>query len=143
MLLKGTIGLGIRERKPATDTQRYQQKVLSEWVTNLPKGNIGETSRLVYQLLLESNQQLLTAQQRSDVLSQLHVSVAYITTALKKHYIGQSISLSEKQQKVANFSQAIEVEMAIACKTVIEDLLVDEKFTSPLLLNAINACLFY
>ncbi|MBT8449676.1 MAG: hypothetical protein KJO69_08300 [Gammaproteobacteria bacterium] len=143
MLLKGAIGLGIRERKPAEDTRMYQSRELAAWVSNLPKGNIGETSRLVYQLLLQSNQQLLTTDTRAEIVKQLSGTVDFITTALKKHYIGQSISLSAKQQKVANFSQAIEIEMAIANKTIVEDLLVDEKFQSPLLVTAINGCLYF
>lgn len=143
MLVKGAMGLGIRERKPVTDSEKFHHKSIKEWIEHLPKANLGETSRQTYSLLLESNQQLLTTSQRNDVLSNLNEIVTYISNGLTKHYVGQSVSLSEKQQKVANFSQALDIEVAIGYKTIIEDLVADEKFQSNLLIIAINACMFY
>jgi hypothetical protein len=137
------MGLGIRERKPATRPERFQHKAIKTWIDHLPKANIGETSRQVYQLLLESNQMLLTANERNTLLSNINEICTFISDSLKKHYVGQSVSLSAKQQKVANFSQALDVEIAIGYKTIIEDLIADENFQSNLLVISINACLFY
>ena len=143
VLIKGTIGLGIRERKSLSNPEQFKQARINQWVTDLPKANLGETSKLVFQLLQDANTHLLSASERNNLLSSVNQTIDYITTSLKKHYIGQSVSLSEKQQKISNFSQAIEVEAAIGYKTIIEDLLVDEKFTSNLLVISINACMHY
>ena len=143
MLVKGAMGLGIRERKPATRPERFQQKPLKDWIDQLPKANVGETSRQVYQLLLEANQMLITADERNTLLANINDISAFISDSLKKHYVGQSLSLSNKQQKVANFSQALDVEIAIGYKTIIEDLIADEKFQSNLLAIAVNAALHY
>ena len=143
MLVKGSIGLGIRERKPVTNADKYSARTVGRWLTNLPKANIGETSRQIYGLLNDSNKEILTADQRTQLLDKLHETVSFITQAMKKHYMGMSVSLSEKQQKIANFTQALDVEMAIGYKTIIEDLLVDEKYQSKLLINAVNICMHY
>lgn len=143
MLVKGTIGLGIRERKPVTNAGRFEHKAVKTWINELPKANVGETSRQVYQLLLDSNQLLLSSEQRNNLLSNTNDIVSYISAGLKKHYVGQSVALNDKQQKVSNFSQALDVEVAIGYKSIIEDLIVDEKYTSNLLVIAVNACLYY
>lgn len=143
MLVKGTIGLGIRERKPVATPDKYSPDIIEEWLSNLPKANIGETSKQVYSLLNDSNKELLSPEQRSALLGQLQETVALIAEVMKKHYMGMSVSLSEKQQKIANFVQALDVEMAIGYKTIVEDLIADEKYQSKILVTAVNYCMHY
>jgi len=142
-LVKGTIGLGIRERHPDADLSKYSEEFSNQWLKELPMANLGETSRRVYHRLLESNGQLLKANIRCSLLSNIESSVEYTCDSLKKHYTAQSVSLTDKQRKVANLCQAIQLEMAIGYKTVIEDLLSDEKYNSELLPLAVNQALFY
>ncbi len=142
-LVKGSIGLGIRERHPTTNQSEYSQDAIKRWLDDLPMANLGELSRRVYHRLLESNGLLLDAKTRSRVLISLQDSIDFICNALKKHYTGQSVSLTAKQRKVANLSQAIQLELAIGHKTIIEDLLSDEKYSSALLPNSVNYALHY
>ncbi|PCJ50245.1 MAG: hypothetical protein COA74_03205 [Gammaproteobacteria bacterium] len=143
ILVKGTIGLGIRERHPGSDLSIYSQESTRQWLEQLPTANLGETSRRVYHRLLESNAVLIDAKSRSSILSSLESSVKHICDSLKKHYIGHSVSLSTKQKKIANLCQAIQLEMAIGYKTIIEDLLSDEKYSNKLLPLAVNHSLYY
>ena len=128
---------------PIMGDDKYSNRTINDWVANLPKGNIGETSRLIYQFLNQSNKHLIEAERRSYLLEKINATANLITDSMKKHYLGMSISLSEKQQKIANFTQALDVEIAIAYKTIIEDLIVDEKYQHKQLINAVNACLHY
>ncbi len=143
MLIKGSIGLGIRERKPVSNPEQYSTQSLSQWIAALPKANIGETSRQIYQLIHDSNKLLLSPEQRNCVIASISETSSFITDSMRKHYIGTTVALSNKQQKIANFSQALDVEIAIAYKTIIEDLIIDEKFQNKLLTRAINACMHY
>jgi hypothetical protein len=142
-LVKGTIGLGIRERHADSELSKYNDESTQLWLDELPMANLGETSRQVYSRLLESNAILLDVELRSRILSSLESSVKHITDSLKKHYNSHSVSLSTKQNKIAKLCQALELEMAIGYKTIIEDLLNDEKFTSNLLPFAVNHALYY
>jgi hypothetical protein len=142
-LVKGTIGLGIRERHADSDLSKYSPESTQRWLDELPTANLGETSRQVYSRLLQSNAVLLDVKVRSRILSSLETSVKHITDSLKKHYISQSVSLSTKQNKIAKLCQAIELEMAIGYKTIVEDLLNDEKFTNKLLPLAVSHTLYY
>lgn len=143
MLVKGPIGLGIRERKPVIKSDKYSVRTIGRWLASLPKANIGETSRQIYGFLNVSNKELLTADQRSQLLNKLQETATFITEAMKKHYMGMSVSLSEKQQKIANFTQALDIEITIGYKTIIEDLLEDENYQSKLLVNAVAICMHY
>jgi len=142
-LIKGTIGLGIRERHVNPELSKYSPGSTQIWLEELPTANLGETSRRVYHRILESNAILLDVKMRSSILSSLESSVQHITNSLKKHYVSQSVSLSTKQNKVAKLCQAIELEMAIGYKTIIEDLLSDEKFSNELLPLSVNHALYY
>lgn len=142
-LVKGTIGLSIRERHADSGLSKYSEESTQRWLDELPRANLGETSRQVYHRLLESNTLLLDVKLRSRILSSLEASVKHITDSLKKHYISQSVSLSPKQNKIAKLCQTVELEMAIGYKTIIEDLLNDEKFSNKLLPLAVNHTLYY
>jgi len=142
-LIKGSIGLGIRERHPHTDISEYSADSIRLWIADLPMANIGEVSRRVYHRLLDSNSQLLDIRARSRVLHSLHDSIKFVSNHLTRHYTVQSASLTEKQMKVANLSRAIQLEVAIGYKTIIEDLLSDEKYGNKLLPIAVNYALYY
>jgi len=142
-LVKGSIGLGIRERHPEADQSKYNQESITRWLDELPMANLGETSRRVYRRLFESNSQLIDTEIRYRILQSVEDCVEHICNSLKKHYIGQSVSLTDKQKKVADLSQAIQLELAIGYKTIIEDLLSDEKYDNNLLPIAVNHSLHY
>ncbi len=136
-LIKGSIGLGIRVRHPLADQSSYNADIFKQWLGDLPKANIGETSRRVYHKLLDSNTQLIETSVRLRILRDLDDSIQLICNYMKRHYTVQSVSLTKKQIKVANLSRAIQLEVAIGFKTVIEDLIVDENYTNKMLPKAV------
>ncbi len=137
-LVKGTIGLEIHERLPLTDRSEYSHRANQKWFDNLPRANLGETSREVYHRIVDSNKLLLKVADRAKFLELIEPTVTSICTSLKKHYTGRTVSLSGKQKKIANLCQALQLELIIGYKTIIEDLIADEKYDNSLLPLAVN-----
>ncbi|MBA6419713.1 MULTISPECIES: molecular chaperone [Pseudomonas] len=95
------------------------EKGISQWLANLPKANIGETARQLYQGLIELNQLELAADRRLAILELIRPEVHYVCTALSKYYLGQSIVLEDKPRKVANLSQSLQNHLANGYKIVV------------------------
>lgn len=91
------------------------------WVQELPMANVGETARQLYQAILELNQLALPATTRSKILETLRPAIHYVCLELSKHFLNQTIALPEKQQKVANLTQALRIHLATGYKIVMLD----------------------
>ncbi len=123
---QGQLGLSLRDLgAPRQSSVALTLRAVSDWVDHLPMANTGESARQVYQFLLDLNTQPLDAGERLRILQVLARPVGLINDALRKHYIGQSVSLNDKQRKIAALAQAMQSEMAIGHKTAIEDMLGD------------------
>lgn len=94
---------------------------LATWVKNLPMANVGETARQLYQAILELNQLGMAPHLRSQILETLRSPIHYITSELSKHFLNQSVSLPDKQQKIANLAQALHIHLATGYKIVMMD----------------------
>lgn len=95
------------------------EKGITRWLENLPKANIGETARQLYQGLIELNQLDVAPDTRLLMLEKIRQEVHYVCNALSKYYLGQSIVLSDKPRKVANLSQALQNHLANGYKIVV------------------------
>jgi len=91
------------------------------WVKNLPMATIGETSRQLYQAIIELNKLIISPNIRSQLLEIMRKPIHYVCQELSKHFLNQSIVLSDKQQKVANLAQAIQIHLASGYKIVMFD----------------------
>ncbi|WP_426415803.1 GTPase [Aestuariirhabdus sp. LZHN29] len=94
---------------------------LEEWLNGLPKANLGEISRQLYNALTELNKLDSKPQLRFQLLELIRSTVYYTLDALSKHYLGQSVVLNEQQKKVANLAQALQMGLATGYKQVILD----------------------
>lgn len=92
---------------------------LTAWIQNLPKANIGETARLLYQALLELNNFKTTPETRVQLLELLRPEVLFINSQLEKHFLNNSVMLDERPQKVANLCQALQKHLTTGYKLVI------------------------
>ncbi|MCQ4294148.1 molecular chaperone [Pseudomonas stutzeri] len=89
------------------------------WLAGLPKANIGETARLLYQALIELNQLRVASDTRLQMLELLRPDVYFVCTQLEKHYINQPIVLSERPRKVAGLCQALQNHLAVGYKLIV------------------------
>ena len=59
---------------------------LKRWIAGLPKANIGETARQLYQSLVELNQFLTPSENRLQLLELLRPEVSFVCQHLERHY---------------------------------------------------------
>ena len=92
---------------------------MARWITGLPKANLGETARLLYQSLTELNQLITPTQNRLQLLELLRPEVHFVCKHLERHFLNQTIVLDERPRKVANLCQALQNHLAIGYKLVV------------------------
>lgn len=94
---------------------------IKQWVKELPMVNIGETSRQLYQAIIELNKLIMAPNIRSQLLEIIRQPIHYACQELSKHFLNQSIVLTEKQQKIANLTQALQIHLSNGYKAVMVD----------------------
>ena len=142
----GQLGLTIREKGTTRQSSvALTQRAVVQWLDSLPIANTGESARQVYQFLVDINSNEVSVEDRLNIMLGLVKTTALITDALRKHYIGQSVSLNDKQRKIAALAQAMQSEMAIGFKTVIEDMLGENhtRIQTNILMPAIHHAMRY
>ncbi|KII38618.1 hypothetical protein [Pseudomonas fluorescens] len=92
---------------------------LKRWIADLPKANIGETARLLYQGLGELNQLLTTSDNRLNLLELLRPEVYFVCQHLERHFLHQAIMLDERSRKISNLCQALQSHLAIGYKQIV------------------------
>lgn len=118
------IGLKLPGRKkPGKGAFSVKSGDLGEWVENLPVGNAGETTKMVFGTLQEVNRQDIPWKDRYRFLEQLRSTVSFIHLSLAKRFIGMSFPLPPRVHRVARLAQALSSEMAMGYKIAIEDML--------------------
>lgn len=95
---------------------------LKRWIAGLPKANIGETARQLYQALIELNQLLTSSDNRLQLLELLRPEVYFVCQHLERHFLNQAIVLDERPRKVANLCQALQNHLAIGYKLIVSRL---------------------
>jgi hypothetical protein len=92
---------------------------LKRWIAGLPKANIGETARLLYQGLGELNQLLTPSDNRLQLLELLRPEVYFVCQHLERHFLHQAIMLDERSRKISNLCQALQSHLAIGYKQIV------------------------
>jgi len=117
------LGLKVPERRPPTRASfDTRPKKVEQWVANLPAASLGHTARMVYGALTETNALLINPEERLQLLDALDFTLRHLSLALKKHYLGRTFPLSEKERQVAGLEQALHEQAATGYKIVIADL---------------------
>ncbi len=92
---------------------------LKRWIAGLPKANLGETARQLYQSLVELNQLVTPAENRLQLLELLRTEVYFVCKHLERHFLNQAIVLDERPRKIANLCQALQNHLAAGYKLII------------------------
>ncbi len=87
-------------------------KAFRIWTDQLPMANIGEVSRQLYHAIIELNHLFLAPQQRMQFLELIREKIHFVCNELSRHYLGLAVALPEKQRKIANLSQALQLHLA-------------------------------
>jgi len=94
---------------------------LSEWVEQLPMGNLSESSRQLYHALIELNQLIADPETRIKLIEILRAPTQQVCRSLTKHYLNQPVVLPPKARKVSRLAMALDSHLMIAYKSVIQD----------------------
>ena len=92
---------------------------LRRWIAGLPKANIGETARQLYQGLGELNQLLTPSDNRLQLLELLRPEVYFVCQHLERHFLHQAIMLDERSRKIVNLCQALQSHLANGYKQIV------------------------
>ena len=123
-LVSKSLGLAVTDRqKPSKGAFNIRPKKVEKWLAELPKANVGETAKLVFHTLIETNQLKYSHKERARFLEELRPTTQFVTTAMRKHFVGTSFPLPKKSQKVASATREIYLQLAQGYIVCIEDLL--------------------
>lgn len=92
---------------------------LEDWVQSLPMANIGETAKHLYHAIIELNQLTVAPLTRYQLLEIVRGPIYFVCAGLSKHFLNQPVILPEKQRKIANLAQALQLHLATGYKIVV------------------------
>ncbi|MFV2060363.1 MAG: hypothetical protein ACC653_06730 [Gammaproteobacteria bacterium] len=98
-------------------------KKVEAWIETLPMANLGETSRLIYNALVETNQTRYNYHDRTRFLETIQEPLHYITQGMRKHFIGVGFPLPSKSKKIAIATRKIYTEIATGYKISLDNML--------------------
>jgi hypothetical protein len=96
-------------------------EAIAAWVHELPMANLGETSRLLYQAISELNKLVFSPKDRSQALETLRTPIHYVCDELSKHFLNASVTPHEKQRKIVNLVQTLQMQLATGYKIILVD----------------------
>jgi len=115
--------LAVPERhKPDKQAFSLRPKKIEAWLKSLPMANLGETARLIYHTLNQTNEIDYAYADRIHFLEEMREPVQYATDSMRKHFLGMTFPLPEKNRNIAIATREIYAAMATGYKIVIEDI---------------------
>jgi len=120
------------------------QKAVQKWIQDLPMANLGETSRLIFKALIDTNRMQVKADERMQMLEAIREPLNYVSDSLNKHFIGTAFPLPPKNRKIAKLAREIEAEMALGYKIIVRTLAPSKKRADQkLLASAMHMAMTY
>lgn len=107
-------------KPPERGAFNTRPKNINNWISELPLGDTGECARIIYTTLRDSNQLDISKQARYYLLGKISDPLANILSTLKKHYLHETLPLSDKNQSIAELSIELNAEMAMGYKIIID-----------------------
>lgn len=116
---KGLLGIP-QLHPPDSNAFDTRAKHVDSWLGELPLADTGECARLIYTALKELNRLDIPKKERLHVLTAVTDPAFNISQTLKRHYVEQSLPLSSKNLKVAELAIALNAELAMGYKIIVE-----------------------
>lgn len=82
------------------------------WLAGLPKANLGQTTRALYNALTELNRVRMVPALRLQLLDILRPEIYIASQGLRRHYLNQPMQLPEQPQKVARLAHVLHEQLA-------------------------------
>lgn len=84
-----------------------------KWLETLPKTNLGQTTRALYNAITELNRVRLSPTLRLELLDALRPAIYFAGDGLRRHYLNQPLQLPEQPLKVARLAHVLREQLAI------------------------------
>lgn len=105
---------------PLPEINRHEHSLFSlsasaaeSWLETLPRANVGETTRHLYQALSELSHVRCKGKDRFEILEKIRPHVHYITEGLSQHYLNKSIVLDTKSEKIVQLADTLNTLLAL------------------------------
>jgi cyclic-di-GMP-binding protein len=85
---------------------------IKAWLASLPKTNLGQSTRALYNAVNELNRVRLTPALRLQLLDILRPAIYAAAPGLRRHYLNQPVQLPEQPQKVARLAHVLHEQLA-------------------------------
>lgn len=130
---------------PPKDAPHLDPRNTEIWINELPIANIGETSHRLFRHLTNLNRLDIAPGKRIRMAEHLTAPIDYVADNLRKHYVGVSFPLPERQHKVALLVRRLYSELADAYKIIVSDIATGRtrKIDKNLLSTAIQRAIKY
>jgi len=138
--------LNLPERTTApADSFLLDTKKVEAWVSSLPIANTGESSKRVFQTMVEFNRIELLNLKRIKIINICRPIVQFIATNLRKYYLDSPLPLAAKNQKVVVLCRELHSELANSYKIILEKMASGqgEKFERKLMIIALHQSIYY
>ncbi len=138
--------LNLPERTAApTESILLDIKEVKALVTNLPIANTRESSKRIFQTLVEFNRIELPNLKRIKIINIFRPIVKHVAANLRKYYLGSQLPLAAKNQKVVVLCRELNSEVANSYKIIIEKMAFGqrEKFERKLMIIALHQAIHY
>ncbi|MGY0220126.1 hypothetical protein ACWJJH_22540 [Endozoicomonadaceae bacterium StTr2] len=99
-----------------------EPKAVAAWAKALPKANLGEMAKQVFQALKELNQITIPAAKRVELLEQIRPATHYVVKQMRQQVLKLSINLNQQQTRAAALMQALYAQLIIGYKLAISEL---------------------
>ena len=86
---------------------------VKNWLETLPKTNLGQTTRALYNAITELNRVRLSPTLRLQLLDALRPAIYFAGDGLRRHYFNQPLQLPEQPLKVARLAHVLRDQLAI------------------------------
>ena len=106
------LNLPLQDREQLTTCPSTPQ-ALASWLESLPKTNLGQTTRSLFEAVTDLNQVKMAPVLRQQLLEVLRPAIYFAASGLRRHYLNQAIILSEQAQKVARLAHVLFHELAV------------------------------
>lgn len=102
-----------RELK-ALSFSKVDKTSIERWTQNLPTGDMGKSTRLLYLAIKEVCELQTTPAIRMELIEALRPSIHVACKGLKKNYMNQPVILPEEPRKIANLCNALQSYLAMS-----------------------------
>lgn len=106
---------------PGSDSPFAEPRRVKRWLRELPPTNIGESTRLFYEGLRDSNRLVIAPKKRLEIMELMRPTARPITRNLQKHLLARSYPLPTRTRKILQLNLSIQEEMANGYKSAIND----------------------